>query len=148
MTSAWETKFVGWSKPPSDTEEQRIENAIQAVRNALAANDDLKRVSKAYLQGSYRNRVNVRINSDVDIGVLYTGNSFYSYIPEGYTNSDFGIIDGDISYSDFKNLVQVALVNHFGANAVTRGNKAFDIHENTYRVVYAVSTYGTDIALV
>ncbi|HVZ18758.1 MAG TPA: hypothetical protein VG897_16700, partial [Terriglobales bacterium] len=34
----------------------------------------------------------------------------------------------------YKNDVEKALRAHFGARHVDRGNKAFDIHENTYRV--------------
>ncbi len=39
-----------------------------------------------------------------------------------------------MDYSDFKNLVQVALESYFGKSGVTRGNKAFDIHANSYRI--------------
>jgi hypothetical protein len=38
------------------------------------------------------------------------------------------------SYADFKNDVDAALISYFGKGAVTRGNKAFDVHANTYRV--------------
>ena len=38
------------------------------------------------------------------------------------------------SYADFKNDVEAALKSYFGAGSVTRGNKAFDVHANTYRV--------------
>ena len=134
MTVDWESKFATWATPPSDTEEKRINNAIRAIRRALDADSKLKPKTKVFVQGSYRNRVNVRQESDVDIGVLYTGNSFYSELPPGTSKVDFDIIDGDTSYSEFKNEVGQALISHFGASAVTRGNKAFDVHENTYRV--------------
>jgi len=39
-----------------------------------------------------------------------------------------------MSFADFKNLVQQALESYFGKNSVTRGNKAFDVHANTYRI--------------
>jgi hypothetical protein len=49
--------------------------------------------------------------------------------------SDFGIsTPADYPYAAFKNDLQTALISHFGSSAVIRGNKAFDIHENTYRV--------------
>ena len=39
-----------------------------------------------------------------------------------------------MTYREFKQLVGNALVNEFGKSSVTRGNKAFDIHQNTYRI--------------
>lgn len=134
MITSWESTFSGWAQPPEQTEDERIQNAIGAIRKALDADEKLAPVTKVFVQGSYRNRVNVRQDSDVDIGVLYTGNSFYPYYPEGTTKETFGNIDGDYSYSDFKDAVGKALVRRFGAGAVHRGNKAFDIHENSYRV--------------
>lgn len=134
MSGDWEAKFAAWAQPPGETEEDRIENAISAIRKALDADAKLAPITKVYVQGSYRNRVNVRQDSDVDIGILYTGNSFFPDYPVGTSEEDFGNIDGDYSYSDFKNDVGRALIRQFGASAVHRGSKAFDIHKNTYRV--------------
>jgi len=134
MNRDWESTFSTWAQPPSKTESERIDRTINAIRNALSADDHLSAKSKVYVQGSYRNRVNVKQDSDVDISVLYTGNTFYPDYPEGMTNSDFGNIDGDHTYKAFKDEVERALVSYFGRSVVKRGNKAFDIHENTYRV--------------
>ena len=134
MSSKWEDTFTSWSQPPSQSEADRIENAITAIRKALDANEALASTTKVFVQGSYRNRVNVRQESDVDIGVLYTGNTFYPNYPAGKTKHDFGNVDGDYNYSDFKNAVAKALIERFGESSVTRGNKAFDIHANTYRI--------------
>lgn len=134
MTRKWEDHFVDWAKPPGKTESDRIETTISSIRNALNADAFLKSNSKVYVQGSYRNRVNVRQDSDIDVGVIYTGNTFYPDYPGGMSNADFGNIDGDHNYREFKDQVGRALVSYYGASAVTRGNKAFDLHENTYRV--------------
>lgn len=134
MNANWEEKFTLWAQPPSQTETDRIENAVSAIRKALDADDFLASRTKVYVQGSYRNRVNVRQESDVDIGVLYTGNTFYPDYPDGKTNNDFGNIDGDYNYAAFKSAIDTALVNRFGRASVTRSNKAFDVHANTYRV--------------
>lgn len=134
MGTDWETQFSSWALPPGKTEQDRIDNTILAVRKAMDADDFLKPRTKVFVQGSYRNRVNVRQDSDVDIGVLYTGNTFYPDYPEGTTAETFGNIDGDYNYSEFKNRVGQALIDRFGASAVMRGNKAFDVHENSYRV--------------
>lgn len=150
MSKEWELKFSGWAKPPGKTESEKIERTIKAIRKALNSDGWLKDHSKVYVQGSYRNRVNVKQDSDIDIGILYTGNAFCEDYPEGMTRADFGNIEGDHSYSDFKNEVVQALINYFGNGAVTRGNKAIDIHENTYRIdadvvpVYVHRRYSKD----
>lgn len=134
MSAAWEAKFTNWAQSPSQTESDKINNSINAVKKALAANAKVASVTKVFVQGSYRNRVNVRQDSDVDIGVLYTGNSFFERYPSGKKREDFGNIQATYTYSEYKNDIGKALTDHFGSAHVTRGDKAFDIHENTYRV--------------
>jgi hypothetical protein len=130
----WETTFATWAQPPGQTEQARIENAIRAVRTALDDDERLGPVTRVFPQGSYRNRVNVGRDSDVDVGVLYIGNVFYPAYPPGMTDADFGNITANYGYAQFKAEVGQALVRRFGVGAVTRGNKAFDVHENTYRL--------------
>lgn len=134
MANDWEPIFSRWAQPPSQTEQDRIDNTIRAIRQALDKNEKLSTFTKVYVQGSYRNRVNVRQDSDVDIGVLYTGDVFYTNYPEGKTDDDFGNVKSSYTYKEFKDEIELTLVNHFGRPSVTRGNKAFDIHANTYRV--------------
>lgn len=134
MKATWESIFSTWASAPGKTETDRIENAISAIKKALAGDAQVASIVKVFVQGSYRNRVNVRQDSDIDIGVLYTGNSFFDYYPAGKTRADFGNVAGDYTYSAFKDAVGRALISRFGADHVTRGDKAFDIHENTYRV--------------
>jgi hypothetical protein len=134
LSSDWENTFNSWSKPPGQNEADRIENAVAAVRKALDADDFLAVNTKVFVQGSYRNRVNVRQESDVDIGVLYTGNTFYPHYPPGKTHEDFRNIEATYNYEDFKHRIANALVARFGQSSVKRGNKAFDVHANTYRV--------------
>lgn len=134
MGAEWEDIFNFWAKPPSQSEADKIENSVTAIRKALDADDFLASRTKVFVQGSYRNRVNVRQESDVDIGVLYTGNTFYTDYPPEKSDKDFGNIDGDYNSQEFKNAISKALVNRFGESSVTRSNKAFDVHANTYRV--------------
>lgn len=134
MSAALNDHFATWAQAPGTTEANKIENAITAVKKALAADKKLSSLTKVFVQGSYRNRVNVRQDSDVDIGVLYTGNLFGVTYPPGKADADFGVITVEYGYEHFKNDLEAALVNHFGRTSVTRGKKAFDIHENTYRV--------------
>jgi hypothetical protein len=134
VSAAWDEQFATWAQAPSQTESEKIDNAIRAVRNALDADDKLRSLTRVFAQGSYRNRVNVRLDSDVDIGVLYTGPTILPAYPAGKTAKDFGLIDATYGYVEFKSDLHAALNRQFGSNKVGRGPKAFDIHENTYRV--------------
>ena len=135
MARNWESDFSFWAQPPSKTEEQRSENAIRGIRTAVNGCSNLnQRRIKVFTQGSYRNRVNVRQDSDVDLGVMLYYDSFLDEYPEGKTRADFGNLDGDYPYSQFKNELEEALVDRFGRAAVKRGNKAFNIRGNTYHV--------------
>jgi len=129
-----EESMVSWSKGPGETEANKCANAETAVRKAIKADDRLADLDvSVFAQGSYRARTNVRQNSDVDICVRYNS-SFFPVYPQGMTDADFGNKDGALPFGDFKNMVQKALEEYFGKTGVTRGNKAFDVHENTYRI--------------
>jgi hypothetical protein len=85
-------------------------------------------------QGSYRNRTNVRHDSDVDICVVTNEMCFFD-LPSGRHPSDYGItIPGSYPYPAFKDDVGAALGGYIGRDSVSRGNKAFDVHENTCRI--------------
>ena len=142
MTRNWENEFSQWARPPSKTEDERCENAIKAIRNAIAKNDKLKtRSLKVFPHGSYHNGVNVRQDSDVDVGVL-CDDSFFYYIPEGTTHETFGFsVPAKYGFTQFKNELTEALVEHFGYGAVRRGNKAIDVRENTYHVEADVAPF-------
>jgi len=136
MSRDWEATFSSWGAPPSDTEQAKAENAKRAVRKAIDGSTKLSAESiEVFAQGSYANRTNVRQDSDVDICVLFTGAFFPDYsLSEGLNGPVLGHSDGTYFYSEFKNDVEAALVAHFGKPSVTRGNKAFDVHANTYRI--------------
>jgi hypothetical protein len=131
----WEDSFQSWAKAPGQTEQTKCDNAVTAIRKAIDASTALaKRSIRVFAQGSYCNRTNVRQDSDVDVCVLCSDTFFYD-LPAGKTNSDFNIISPPpYGYAQFKNEVGAALKTYFGSEHVLRGNKAFDIHENTYRI--------------
>ena len=77
----------------------------------------------------------MRQESDVDICILYTGAYYPDYSQSvELTSAMLGHKDGTYPYATFKNDVEAALVAFFERAGVTRGNKAFDVHANTYRV--------------
>lgn len=130
----YENQFSDWAKSPPESEQQRCENAIREVRRAIDSSDALyRRAVRVFVQGSYRNRVNIRSDSDVDIGVV-CNDVFLSKYPNGRANEDFGNINSDYTFSQFKRELEEALIDQFGKDAVKRGNKAFKVDENTYRI--------------
>jgi len=143
MSRNWESIFSTWSKGPSATEQARAENAERQIRQAIQDSEKLKnRNIRVFTQGSYRNRVNVRQDSDVDIGVL----CFDTYFPE-YPDDNVkakmaeSFVPATYEYATFKNDLEDALVTRFGRAAVTRGSKAFDIKANSYRVESDVAAF-------
>ena len=102
MARDWESTFTSWAKGPGTTEDERCENAVRAIRNAINNSVALNyRNIDVFLQGSYRNRVNVRQNSDVDVGVLCRDAFFYD-LPQNSTAADFDIDSATYTYQQFK----------------------------------------------
>lgn len=134
MYRDWENAFRNWAQPPSMTEQVKCEHAESVIRNAIGSYNDLSAFSvRVFTQGSYRNHTNVRTDSDVDICAVCADAFFYD-LPDGMSAADFGITPSTYSYRQYKNDVEAALIAYLGHRAVTRGNKAFEVHENTYRV--------------
>lgn len=134
MVTDWESTFRQWSKPSSDTEQAKQENAERMIRDAIDQSIALThRTIQVFPQGSYRNNTNVRQDSDVDICVRCIDAFFYD-LPDDLSAEQAQIVDATYTYAQFKNEVEEALVAKFGRGGVKRGNKAFDIHETSYRV--------------
>jgi hypothetical protein len=130
----WEDTFVSWSKGPGITEQQKSLNAVTAIKKAIESNDKLSRMDiSVFSQGSYRARTNVRQDSDVDVCVCLNSVFFADYPPNN-TDESYGNYDGEIDFKTYKSLIEIALRDYFGNEAVTRGKKAFDVYENSYRI--------------
>lgn len=143
MTRDWETVFNKWSQGPSKTEQEKAENAERQIREAINSSKKLNsRNITVFTQGSYRNRVNVRKESDVDIGVLCFDTYFSEYLDENVKNIvEKKESDATYTYRMFKDELEEALVARFGGDSVIRGKKAFDIKENSYRVEADVAAF-------
>lgn len=134
----WEAALRQWARSPSQTERTRCDNAIRIIRNAIDAHWRLgpelraHRI-KVFTQGSYRNRVNVRADSDVDVGVLYSG-AFFAQYPAGYDASYFRHVTATYTYQEFKDDLEGALIDRLGSTMVTRGNKSIRLRETSYHV--------------
>ncbi len=133
MPRDWETDFRAWAAAPSRTQEQKAENAEGMVHKAIAASPQLQQKNiEVFTQGSYRNRTNVREESDVDVCVRCMDSFFGDYSTVTWEQAT--VNKATYMFPEFKNDVEVALRSYFGDDGVHRGDKAFDIHENTYRI--------------
>lgn len=132
----WEDVFRTWGSAPSTTEQTKCENAERAICKAIDASGKLNvRDIEVFAQGSYANRTNVPQDSDVDICILCKDAFFTDYSLSKDMNDDvLEYIPTSFLYQDFKNDVHAALKLYFGTASVTRGNKAFNVHANTYRL--------------
>lgn len=134
MAKFTEDTLTNWTKPPSESEQTKLENSERMVREAISSDEKLKQKStETFGQGSYANNTNVRLNSDIDINVRYTG-GFYYDLPTEKTREDFGINPTSYTYSEFKDDVENALVNKFGRSEVVRNDKCITIKGNNYRI--------------
>lgn len=126
-----EETLDNWRKPASDNEEAKLENARTLVRKALQENATLaKHNYQIFGQGSYANDTNVRLNSDIDLNVMYT-DSFYYDLPTGKTEQDYNITPATgLSFSGYKDVIEQALIIAFGRNFVKRENKCIRILGN------------------
>jgi len=104
-----EETFNSWKRPASETEEQRISNAISMIKDAIRNSEKLKNKNiDIFVQGSYGNNTNVRAKSDVDVCIMLK-DTFNSKYPEGLTRDDYGFSSSDYSFQMFKKDVIEAL---------------------------------------
>lgn len=132
-----EQTLTNWTKPPSDSEQSKLENSERMVREAINEDEILKKIStETFGQGSYANDTNVKLNSDIDINVRYTDGFFFE-LPDNTTEADIGIDklpSAGYTFKEFKDDVENALVNKFGRSEVKRNDKCITIKGNTYRI--------------
>lgn len=141
----WESVLRQWAEPFSSSELAVCQWAVEAASEAVASSATFrKRDIRTLMIGSYRNSTNVRNNSDVDIGIVCydafieggeldgTAKEPPSPFVKENSSSDDGAIPyeaakANYAYGEFKNEVGRVLVEHFGRQAVVRGNKAFKV---------------------
>lgn len=132
----WRQKFDEWSQGPSQAEQLRLDRIVKDISDTLRSNNVLReRNLIVTTQGSYRNRVNVKRNSDVDIASLHDGVFFYD-VPPHKTIKDYvdPFTAATYDYARYKNEVEAALVQKYGRENVVRGNKAIDVNSRDYDV--------------
>lgn len=134
MSKYSENTLNNWAKPASETEEQRISNAIKMIKEAIQSYDNLKNKDiEIFVQGSYANNTNVRTKSDVDVCVMLK-DTFYDEYPDGYTKEHYGFTRGRNSFNDFRKDVISALKDKYGKENIKPGNKSIKMESTSYRV--------------
>lgn len=138
MTKFTEEQLKLYTRPPSNTEESKLQNSEKMVRDAISSDEKLKKKStETFGQGSYANNTNVRLNSDIDINVCYTGGFFFD-LPKDAEEKDVGIDHlsaSEYTYSEFKDDVENALINKFGKEFIERNDKCITVLPNTNRII-------------
>jgi len=134
MAKFTEEQLNQMCRPASDTEETKMQNAASMLRDALSTSTVIPSSEyEIFGQGSYANNTNIRLNSDIDINICYTG-KFYYDIPSGKTASDYGITPGNsYTFQAYKNDIEKMLVAFYGRSEVIRKNKCITVKGNTYR---------------
>lgn len=129
-----ESQLSSWCNPASTTEEEKINNSINMIKDAIKRDENCRDLEiDIFVQGSYANNTNVKQRSDVDVCIM-NKEPFFTNYPEGLKASDYGFTSGGMSYDDYKKMVVKALKNKFGENNVVIGNKSVKIKSNTYHV--------------
>lgn len=136
MARDWHSIFSTWAKPPSETEEEKASNAARMINDAIRVSPALSGKNfEVYASGSYRNNTNTRAESDIDVAVVLKEVFFHELPADGsLTKEMFGWTDAKYGLTDFRDDVGRALTTRFGTSGVKVGDKAFDIHENSYRL--------------
>jgi len=144
MARDWKSIFTTWSKPMSDSEEEKADRAARMVKAAIHEHPPLasKGIS-VYGTGSYKNNTNTRGESDIDIAVVLHDCFFSAYPPDRPPQREQLGHGGGVTYglNEFRADVGRALVETFGASGVSAGSKAFDVHANTVRLDADVAVF-------
>ena len=133
----WESWLRDAAKRPSDHENRKRQLTEEQVSDALSEYEPLAgRDYIVYTKGSYKNNTNVRLNYDVDIAVEYRGYFYFDFIlgAENYGPTDAGInapSSDTYARNDFKRDIRGALESAFGKSAVTAGDIALRVREET-----------------
>ena len=128
-----EALLTNWTKPSSDTEQDKQNRTERMIREAIAGHAAFHGYPvSVYAKGSYPNNTNVRTESDVDIAVQCSDSIYYDLNESSM--SRFTPYSGPWNPSHFRSEVQRALEAKFGAQADATGNVALKVSSSTARV--------------
>lgn len=139
MPAVPEATLSTWTGAPSDSEDERHDNARRAIAAAIDASSAFDDATlNVYAKGSYTNHTNVVRDSDVDVAVEMTSVTYFGFEhgAAGRSMEDFGFdrYSGRYDSDRLKDDVERTLVARFGSGAVTRGNYALHVRESSTRL--------------
>lgn len=130
-----ENQLASWAKAPSETEEVKCQHTVERITNAIRSKFGYD--VSIFLQGSYKNRTNVRLDSDVDIAVRHDG---YCFSKDNFLSDQekkafwANFKSSDYTFSQFKDEIQECLEEKFSDGEVERKNKCVKVWKNSQRV--------------
>ena len=126
-----EDLLISWTKPSSDTEQDKQERTERMVRKAISEHSEFHDCNlTVYAKGSYPNNTNVRAESDVDIAVQCS-NVFYHNTVIDVPGNPYR---GRWTPSKLRTEVSRALSAQFGLQVDMSGDVAIKISASTARV--------------
>lgn len=131
--SCLESLLDSWTKPSSDTEQEKQERTERMIRKAVKSHPRLRTMNcKIYAKGSYANNTNVKADSDVDIAVECQ--EVFYYDAENFADLGGKPYQGIWTPENLRNELVAALTDEFGSSVDTSGSTAIQVHSSTARV--------------
>lgn len=108
-----ETTLQQWTAPLTQSENQRAENAVRMIKDAIRKDEELKSMDiEVFIQGSYGKNTNVHSDSDVDVCVMLK-DVFKAKFPENKTLEDYDFSSSDLIFPKYRDMVKRALFRLF-----------------------------------
>ena len=133
--SVSEQQLSTWAQPPNDREETKCQETARRISKAIK--ERFGDSVSVFLQGSYKNRTNVKRDSDVDI-VARHNNYFFPGLDE-LSEQDKRLYwakhpSCSYTFTQFKGEIQSALESEFAYGEVKRKPKCIKVIKNDQRV--------------
>ncbi|MEP0872751.1 nucleotidyltransferase [Trichocoleus desertorum AS-A10] len=129
-----EDTFISWTKPSSDSEQDKQERTERMIRDAINAHEPFENcLLSVYAKGSYANNTNVRADSDVDIAVECTEAIYWGEAEQG-TYEPSSPYQGIWTPKKLRSELVAALEKKFPGQVDTSGSTAIQINSSSARV--------------
>lgn len=129
-----EDRLIRWTKPSSNTEQDKQERTERMIREAIASHKAFDNCElKVYAKGSYANNTNIRSDSDVDIAVECT-EAFYWEKSEGISTPEIMPYDGGWNPNRLRTELVLAMQAKFPHDIDLTGSTAIQINSSSARV--------------
>lgn len=129
-----EEQLTGWTAPSSDSEQEKQDRTERMIRDAVTWHQSFADSSlRVFAKGSYANKTNIRVDSDVDIAVecyeaVYNAESQPGLIAPGVA------YEGPWTPERLRQELAIALETKFPGQVDTSGTTAIRIRSNSVRV--------------